>query len=338
MSRRHLVAAALWGVLASTVLSGTAHADPAGPTDYRSEIVAITPDVAGVSVDVLGGDSFIELTSTRGTDVRVIGYQGEPYLWFRPDGTVLENHNAPSRTLNVDRYGTQETPRYADADATPDWHEVAHDHTWVWHDHRSHWMQSIRPAGKHPGDRIVESVIPITVDGEPVSVAVISTWLPEPSPLPLVAGTVIATATIGAAGVLFVKRRRWIALLVPVAVITTVAGVWQYVSLPSETGPRLVWWLSPVLATACSVGATVIWRSRRFVAIGLSLAAGVQLVIWSIEKRSGLTAAIIPTHAPGWFDRTILVAAFASGAGVCAIALVELFARTPGTKRVAATT
>ena len=30
-----------------------------------------------------------------GVEAMVIGYEGEDYLWFRPDGVVLENQNSP---------------------------------------------------------------------------------------------------------------------------------------------------------------------------------------------------------------------------------------------------
>ena len=89
-------------------------ADPAGPTDYRSEVVSVDPATADIEVEIIGGDSFVQLTAQPGTDVIVVGYRGEPYLWFRPDGTVAENRNAPTTYQNLSRYGS-EAPAGVDA-------------------------------------------------------------------------------------------------------------------------------------------------------------------------------------------------------------------------------
>ena len=54
---------------------------------------------------MIGGDSFVELTVERGTDVVVLGYWGEPYLRFNSDGTVEENRRSPTVAENESRYG-----------------------------------------------------------------------------------------------------------------------------------------------------------------------------------------------------------------------------------------
>ncbi|MEP6299688.1 MAG: hypothetical protein ABJ382_20395, partial [Ilumatobacter sp.] len=178
----------LVAVVALVLLPSTAFADPAGPTDYLSEVRSIEPATPGIEVNVLGGDSFIQLQVATGTDVIVVGYQSEDYLWFRADGTVLENRNAPSTYTNDDRFGGAVPPANATVDAEPDWEEVASGGRYSWHDHRAHWMQTIRPAGKQVGDQIVEGVIPLVVDGSEVDVTVISTWQPEPSPASAIGG------------------------------------------------------------------------------------------------------------------------------------------------------
>ena len=131
MARSHryqrLTRAIVTGVLAALAalaFSSPALADPAGPTDYRSEIVSVEPSTSAVDVSILGGDSFVQLKVQTGTDVMVIGYRGEQYLWFQPDGTVLENQNSPTKYTNSDRYGGAEIPQTATADAAPDWHQI----------------------------------------------------------------------------------------------------------------------------------------------------------------------------------------------------------------------
>ena len=138
----------LVGLLAVALLPTTAFADPAGPTDYLSEILEVEPTTPTIDLDVLGGDSFVQLQVEDGTEVLVVGYQSEEYLWFRADGTVLENRNAPSTYTNDDRFGGAVPPATATVDAEPDWEPVASGGRYAWHDHRAHWMQTIRPAGK----------------------------------------------------------------------------------------------------------------------------------------------------------------------------------------------
>jgi len=322
------------GIIIGLVLlasGGTVHADPAGPTDYRTEILSIDPPTSAVSFEVIGGDSFLQLSVDPEAEVLVLGYFAEPYLRFLPGGEVQENRNSPTTYQNADRYGS-EAPEFAQPDAEPDWVTVADDGTYAWHDHRAHWMQPIRPAGRAPGDRIVEQVIPIVVDGTDVDVTVISTWQPEPSMIPAALGVAIGAITVGAAFWIARRNPAWAVALVPVSVLATVAGVWQYTSLPPETGPRIIWALLPSIAVVVSSVAGVLARRSPFAAVAAGLVAASQLLVWSFVKRDGLTAAIVPTDAPQWFERLSLTAAFVVGVGATVIALVQLFSGDLGTK------
>jgi hypothetical protein len=322
------VLAALAVLVCALAPADAVFADPAGPTDYRSEIIGIEPPTPDIAVAILGGDSFIELTVNTGTDAVVVGYRGEPYLWFRPDGTVLENTLSPSTYLNAERYGT-EFPDFADPDAEPEWREIGTGGRWSWHDHRGHLMQPIPPFGTQPGDRILESVVPLVVDGTEVDVTVISTWQPEPSSAPIWIGALLG-AVVAMAGGALVARGGPVAAVaaVPVA-FAVVAGAWQFTSLPAETGPRLTWWLLPVLAGVAALCALVpfVRRDRVIAPILLGL-AGSLLVGWSWMRLDGLTAAIVPTDAPNWFDRGATVGVLIAGFGLVMLAVWELIAAT----------
>ena len=337
MRPRLLAAIALTLGAAAMMPSGTAFADPAGPTDYRSEIVAIEPEVDGIDIEILGGDSFVELTVVAGVTVDVPGYRAEPYLRFEADGTVLENRNSPTTYQNEERYGT-DFPEFASYDAPPDWAEVASDGTYAWHDHRAHWMQPIRPAGKQPGDLILEQVVPLVVDGQDVDVVVTSTWLPEPSRAPLLVGALLGVGG-AAAGVLLRRSGRPVAAVaLAVSVPAVVVGWWQYRSFPVETGPRLVWWALPAAAAILSAGALALHRRDRFWSAAGSLLAGLQLIVWGVVKRDGLSAAIAATDAPDWLDRLVVTLALVGGAGVVAAAGWTLAMMLSGTRREFATT
>jgi hypothetical protein len=314
-------------LLVALAVPATALADAAGPTDYLSEIRSVDPETSSISVSVVGGDSFIRLVASPGTEVIVLGYRSEQYLRFDPDGNVFENRNSPTKYTNDDRYGGAPIPANATPEAEPDWKQVASTGRYSWHDHRAHWMQSSRPAGRQVGDQIVEGVIPLLVDADEVDVTVISTWQPAASRLPIVLGGIVAAALIGWAAWRRRSNNRWAMACLPVAAAAAVAGRWQFASLPVETGPRSVWWLLPAIAVLAAIVAIVAeYRHRAFVARGATLVAGVQLVVWGLIKRDGLQAALIPTGAPGWFDRLATTSALIGGIGLTALALWTLFA------------
>lgn len=335
--RRRLSIGALAGVMFALLGGGVAHADAPAPTDYQTEIVAIEPAADGISFDVIGGDSFVELTVERGVEVVVAGYEGEPYLWFREDGTVAENQRSPATYLNATRYGT-EFPASASAEAEPEWSDVAADGSYAWYDHRAHWMLDIHPAGRSPGDRILEAVIPLRVGGGDVDVTVISTWQTGSSAWPLTLGLIGGLATAGVAVWLARRQRSWPLAVLPVASLAALVGWWQYLPLPAEADPQLVWPLLPTLALLAAGTAAIVWRWQRLVASAVTLLAGLLLVAWGVLKRDDIEAAIVPTTAPQWLDVATVVASLVAGVGVAGMAVVGATLRAAGTERARATT
>jgi hypothetical protein len=324
---RRLIAGAVAGLALAGAVASPASADPPGPTDYQSAVRSVEPETSAIEVGIIGGDSFFELRVEPGIEAMVIGYQGEDYLWFRPDGVVFENQNSPATYLNADRYGNDGVPATARADAEPRWEQVATGGYWAWHDHRAHWMQSARPFGLEAGDQILEAVIPIVVDGDTVEVTVISTWQPEPSPVAMWLGVVAGIAVAVAAWFLRGSRIPAIAASAPLVVLAVGAGAAQYFSLPSATGPRPIWVVLPLIAAvSCAVGAFLAVRGLRFAADAAMLLVGVELAVWGFVKRDGLTAAIVPTDAPFWLDRFATASALSGGVLLAASALWSLFA------------
>src|SRR5438552_3023202 len=129
-------------VVAGTTAPADAHT-VAGvqPTNYRSEIVAVTPSVAGLHLRLLDLGRRIELVNRTSTEVVVLGYQGEPFLRVGPAG-VFENRRSPSLYQNRPLpFGASTTtlPRQADAAAAPTWHRISSGQVVRWRDRRTRW-------------------------------------------------------------------------------------------------------------------------------------------------------------------------------------------------------
>jgi hypothetical protein len=302
-------------VVVSPLATLPAAADAAGPSDYRTRVVSIDPPVAGLRIDIVGGDSFVQLTAPKGLTITVLGYEGEPYLRFLPDGTVEENTATTTTVLNRSRYGTSTAGTNASAQATPQWERVAGNGSYAWHDHRSHWMSPSRPPGKHPGDVVAEGVIPLRVDGESVSVHLETAWLAAPSRVSVWVGALGGAALWGAALVL--ARRIEFATAITDAVVSLgalVVGVVAYTSVPAVTGRRFAEWALPAAAALLSVSAALVARRRAPLAAAFVTASSVQLLGWGWWRRSGLWKASLPTNLSAPADRAVTAAALTVGA------------------------
>jgi hypothetical protein len=324
---RTVLCAVLVGGLAGIAAPGTAFADPAGPTEFRSEIVAVTPSTPSIELSIEGGDSFVHIRVEPGTDVVILGYDGEPATWIDAEGHVYENVRSFATYYNDDRYGRGEIPAIVDNDAPPEWERVGSGGAWSWHDHRAHWMGTEPPIGMEPGDSLDAQAIPLVVDGADVAVEVVSTLQAGPSPWSSIGGLLVGIAM---AGIAVVVRRASIAALGLGVAAVAVGGV-QYLSLPPETGPSLLWWFAPAVAVV-SASAAWWWRRTALFRDGLTVLAAAQLLLWAFDRRLTFVRPVLPTDAPFWLDRAV-GAAVAGGAVVLLVAalgsLVELVRQPP---------
>lgn len=311
-------------VLGVLTVPGVAHADPAGPTDYRTTVTSITPDTDVIDVGVEGGDAFLRISVEAGHEVIVLGYDDEPYLRIGPDGTVEQNRRSYATYYNEERYGRTDVPDIVDNDAEPDWERVGHGGDWAWHDHRAHWMGTEPPLGLEPGDSLPPQIVPVVVDGAPVSIEVRTTLVDEPSLVPVVFGAVIGLG-LATLGVMLGPATTGLVMLL-LATSALAVGLGQYLSLPSETGPLVTWWLLPAIGVGCLAAAIATYGRSRFTLLALTLLAAVPVVVWAFQRRAGLTAAIIPTDLPAGLDRFVTAAALAGSGAIAVATLSRLFA------------
>jgi len=317
-------AAAALVLIVGAMFSGgdVAHADAAGPTDFRSEVVAVTPETPTVDVSIIGYDNFLAIAVEPGTAVEVLGYQSEPFIRVQPDGTVEENERSPSVYLSRDRDGNGKIPDYADATLPPSWRVVASGGAYAWHDHRVHWM-SAQPPVATPGTVVQSGTVPMLVNGAAVTVTVETTWLAPPAQWPLGVGAFVGVMLL--IGALLTRRPvAWVLLVAALAALGV--GYWQYWSLPAVTDPLLVWWLLPAIATVSALAAVVL--GRRIVAYALVVLGAIELGVWVFLRRDGAWRAVIPTDAPQELDRAVLALAAAVAVIAAAVGLLGLYRST----------
>ena len=314
-----------WALVMGLVVALTpsvAHADAAGPTDYRTTIVSVAPEIAGLEVSIEGGDSFVRLTAPADAEVIVYGYAGEPYLRFAPDGTIATNRLSAATYENEDRFGVSAVPPFVDFQAAPDWDTVGSGRTWAWHDHRSHWMAPEPPIGFEPGMSLPVQTIPITVDGRPVGINVETTLVAAPSWWPTAMGMLVGLQLVLLGWWLGPATATLTTLVVALAAAVTGAG--QYLSLPAETDPLMTWWLMPTIALVAGIVAIATYGRSDLLARGLLALSGLQLAVWAYSRRAVFTRPVLPTDLAFWFDRAATGAALAGGTVIALLAIRSL--------------
>jgi hypothetical protein len=326
-------------VLASVTIAG---AQPAGAhtlsgvsaTNYRSQILAVTPPQPHVSVRLLDLGRRVELTNRGSTDVVVLGYADEPYLRVGRRGT-FENRRSPTLYKNrTTASGTQaDVPRSADPSAEPQWHKTSGSRTVRWRDHRTRW-EGDDPAAVEaaPGRphvvarawtiRLQQGTDQATVTGRIV-------YEPPPAVLPWVllgAGLFVLTAAAGAA-------RWWGPLLsVAVAVLIAVDAVQSFAS-GGVSGDSI-----PVLTVNVLLGgvfSTVAWvvgaisvgplqRCKEGALVGAGV-AGLFIALFSgLSDLGTLASSQVPSTLPPALARAGVSVALGLGLGLLAAVFVVI--------------
>jgi hypothetical protein len=207
---------AAMAAIASTlvlVYAPSAWSHAGGNPNYRSVIDRVTPNVPGVSFEVLSYDAYFQLLDQHGHEVVIYGYEGEPYARVLKDGTVQVNERSPAYYLNETRYPVESVvPPSANAKAPPKWKTVDDSGTFLWHDHRMHYgAESVPPQVKDTSKKtkVFDYEIPLRIDGRKGAIHGTLYWVGEGShsKLPfIIVGILIVVG--GGAGVLYIRRRR----------------------------------------------------------------------------------------------------------------------------------
>lgn len=290
-------------VLISALAAKPAHAHTRTAETTNISSVVTNPSLPdGVVLTVHTGGFLVELSNATDADVIVTGYDGEPFLRIGPRG-VFENRYSAATYLNQERYGDVALPPRVDPDSPPDWLHVSNQSSWVWHDHRTHWMSPqpprfvdtsiltrllmharlVGPIGSAGDDQGAFQAweMSVTHDGREYIVRGEVRWTDAPSAWPwyVLAGLFVigvlavsyVTARNGGSG-----RQRWISplanLVVLVAIINAIHLVDDLAAWPADLLDELFGLLHTVFFLVLGL-AGAIWS--RYAAGGRTLALGI---------------------------------------------------------------
>ncbi len=191
--------------------SGNPINDQGSNFNYRSTITNVTPDVRGLSLQVLAFADRLLLINHTGKTVTIDGYSGEPYARILEDGTVEQNVHSPAVYLNTNFYADVTVPPSASATDPPAWAVLDKTGQFEWHDHRIHWMSPVTPPevkNKSKLTKIFDWTVPISVGPQKAAVNGVLFWTPEDSKAPVGAIVALVILLVGGVGLAITVRRR----------------------------------------------------------------------------------------------------------------------------------
>jgi hypothetical protein len=328
-------------VVAATPAPASAHTiSGPRPTNFLTNLGAVTPRVPGVTVHVVDLGNKLELTNRTSTDVVVLGYFGEPYLRIGPRG-VFENLRSPATYLDKTRLGTTPVPAIAlhtGPTTPPEWRRVSGGHTAIWHDHRIHWMGTSPPLAVRRDPGAFHTVNPrwtvaLVYGARPVAITGSLDWVPGPSGWPWLAP---ALALFALGCVVALRRRAALAIAAVVVVVgvdlahTITAEVARPGSQLAKTvqffGDNFV---SVIVWVAAAITIWGLRRARVEARYGLLLVGAMVALVSGVSDLSYLWKSQLPTIGPHVLARAEVVTELGLGFGLAVGALMLLWRATP---------
>jgi hypothetical protein len=342
------LAAGVTGTLAVAAPASAHGADAPAGTDYRTEVSAVTPAVAGLTVRAVESGARLELINRTGRTMEVLGYAGEPYLEVRPDG-VYENVHSPSTYLNRTLAGDTKPPAIADPTLPPTWQRIAAQPVVRWHDQRTHWLEVARPpqvqADPTRQHRIRDWVVPLRDGTTTMDVRGTLDWLPPPNPVLWWAVSLLGVLVVGTLGLVPVASRFRRPATVTLAAFSTAGALGAIafaVAREVDTGVIGIGGLLqglltgqtwPVITGLGALAAAAYALVRRPAAdFAFALAGACLALMAGVTNAAAFGAAVAPVPWPPYWARILIALVIVAGAGVTAAGVLRLRAagRTAG--------
>jgi hypothetical protein len=292
-----------------------ASADPARPGNTESIVESVEPSTDSVRIDIVGGDAFVRLRVERGHSAELRGYYDEPYVRVADDGTVSVNEASDTFRISKSRYGAGTTINDGgSASIDESWVVASTNGTYLWHDHRVHWMSPMPPQAIDGRGLVQQWSIPITVDGRAILVSG-SLYLRDAP------GSWWWLLAVPAIVMGFVLSRRGAPReLAGAGALFAVNGAFMYWGLPTQARGVPGMFALGVLAVVISL-ATVMARHRHEVVDALVASAAVSLLVAVIIGRETVTNRYVPGLGDSIVPRLAvpIVAGLAIGTGARAL-------------------
>ncbi|MFV0532865.1 MAG: hypothetical protein ACK5MR_04325 [Cumulibacter sp.] len=305
------------------------------PSNWRGEILSVTPQMPGVSFTLTDSADRIEVRNTSSTPLIIYGYQHkepgdrDPYLKVSADG-VWVNTESQAGYLNETLYGAPEKvpDHLVDdlGDGEPVWEKVSDEGVYRWHDHRIHWMSPDPPSAvtADPSSEhlvIAEWAISAKYGDQPESTITGELrWIPQQAAPWWIVVVVLAIAVI-VGGAL----RNWRMVISITGGVLAVLAVAQAVISPlpqdeyqGEFSFILVSAAVPALAVLglCLLGVRALRRSGDESAPYLLGGAGALAAIQGSSDVTVLTRSQLEHGGPDWLARLIIAAVIGVGVGM----------------------
>jgi len=338
------VVAAAAAVIVGTAQPASAHTiGGVQATNYRSEIIAVTPAVPGLTIRLRDLGRRIELVNKTGQDGMILGYQGEPYLRVGPAG-VFENRRSPSLYQNKVTTGTAtltSLPPQADPNAPPEWHRRSGGRTVSWRDHRVRW-EGADPPGVRANPGLTQTVltqwnVALVHGTDPVAVTGRITWVPGPAATPWLLSIVLLFVLTFALG----ATRWWPGALSGALAFLLAGDMVRLYGAATAAGGSVVagllkaflFGLLEVMAWAAGVWAVGAVQERRAVGLYAAMAVGVVIgFVSGVGDLLNLAYSQVPTALPTDAARAAVVVCLGLGFGLVGgsfLALRRLGSDTP---------
>ncbi len=308
-------------VLAALVVPGVAQAHhtavPIVALDYRNRVEPSVDGLVAVRASLEDAGRKLRLAVDPASEAVVLGYVGEPFLRFGPQGVAANTRSETAQGLRLVPGGHVSTRPGAAV-----WKQLTSVHSFAWADSRS-WA----PSPALHGRAVVRWSVPIVVDGRRVAIA---GELTHVAPPPLWPWLVLAALPLLAAAIA-VRRNRWLWAtatgLAALAGLATLADLGGF-ALGGLAVSADRWLLLAIEVALMLVALGLLGRPRaRLIAIAAIAAFA---VLQSLSELAVFRHGVVVSGLPAAAVRA--ASALALGAGLGAAGLVFL-APAPGTRR-----
>ena len=301
--------------------AGIARADAARPGNTQSVVESVEPASDVVRFDVVGSDAFMRVRVSKGHTAEIAGYEGEPFVKIDRLGAVWVNDRSNTLAVSATRYGSA-TSGETSAGSTKQevkWTRVRGDGTYLWHDHRVHWMSPTTPPTVNASGLVQKWILKVTVDDVPTTVTGSLYLRSTPG------SWWWAIAVIAFVAALFASRRVGSLLLAASGAAATLIGALAFWGMPEGARPSPTL-LALGLAALVIVTVGRIFRRQDEIVDALAASSAIALLVLVVLARDFVAQRFVPGIGDEWWIRFVLPAVAGAAVAVSVTSMRALLA------------